>query len=728
MEFLITSTEIRENEGANNLFERLKTITNERDGYCYYKYPIAGGLESHLPDIVLIDLEYGVLAFDVISHCTIVDLQEIGQDEWIAEGIEVESPLLKLEDYSVSLNAKFGKYRQLRGRISINIFIVFPLIKRAEFIAKFGEVEMLDNLIFSDYLAIDYNDFWKLKSNIEDTSLKQLFLSVSQGAGRLNNYKKILEGVKAEKIGDAIKLLETKIAYLDKQQHAAAIQIPDGPQRIRGMAGTGKTIILTMKAAFLHSRFPEKKILYTFHTQSLYNQVRDLITKFYRDSEEKDPDWTKLLILHSWGGKAKEGVYSRACLRNSIEFIPLKQAENYDYTSPLNFVCNEALKKEIDEEYDFVLMDEAQDFPSSFFQLVYKLTKQPKRIIFAYDELQSLNSISISDTGDLFGYNSDGSKKVDFSKGVYDGGIEMDFVLNKSYRNPLEILMVAHSLGLGLYNMDGFMQIIDDKQVWNAIGYEVIQGDFRHIGEQIIIERPEENSISLAKELYSGEQPNLVYKSFAKKEEEIDWIAGQIINDIKVENVEPSDIMVISLNQSKIDRVFIPLQHLLFVNGIPSIIPGIGGVERDKFGEKGFVTLSTVFKAKGNESFIVYIMGFDYLYDYIDFIYARNRAFTSISRSKGWCRITGVGEKMNRAIVEINETQKNIPRFIFQFPDPQNIAKKLSQEEHAKRLQQKKKGSQALKDLLNIEDIALEDIADNLTEAQKITIRKRLGL
>lgn len=725
MEFIVTSSDIKNNNGALLLFERLRAIANERKGYCYYKYPIAGGLDSHLPDIVIVDLEYGVCAFDIYSYLSIDNINSIAENEWVINDSSVDSFLLKLEDYEINLKSKYEKYRQLRGKVKINYYVVFPQIKYSDFIRKFPDhgLEIIDNLKFANYLELSYDSLWNEKSHITDKLLRRLFLSVSQGAGRLNDYKRIFEGAKSDKIGGAIKLIDTRISYLDKQQHAAAVQIPDGPQRIRGMAGTGKTIILTMKAAFLHSKYPEAKILYTFHTQSLYNQIRDLITKFYRDTEEKDPNWNNMMIMHSWGSKAKQGVYSRTCLRNSIDFITLMQANAKSSTDVFGYVCSEALKHDILEDYDFVLMDEAQDFPPSFFQLIYRLTKDPKRIIFAYDELQSLSKLSISDTGDLFGHKEDGSKIVDFSKGTYDEGIEMDFVLNKSYRNPLQILMSAHSIGLGIYNRDGYMQIIDNKEVWSAIGYNVIQGEFKRKGEEIIIERPAENSISLANDLYSGTQSNLQTNVFTSRNNEILWLANNIEHDVKKEGVEPHDIMVISLNHQMVEEYFIPLQNLLFSKNVPSIIPGVGGVERDKFGEKGFVTLSTVYKAKGNEAFVVYVMAFDYLYDYLDFIFARNRAFTSISRSKGWCRISGVGKKMERAVAEIEDTLKNIPQFIFNFPDQKKIAKKLSQEEHARRLQIKNRSSKAVKDLLSVEEDAIE-----LSDEQKEALRKKLGL
>lgn len=73
-------------------------------------------------------------------------------------------------------------------------------------------------------------------------------------------------------------------------------------------------------------------------------------------------------------------------------------------------LCKNLINKDIKEEYDIILMDEAQDFPPSFYKLIYKLSKEPKRIIWAYDELQSLEGKDIPDTGTLFGYSDDGKK------------------------------------------------------------------------------------------------------------------------------------------------------------------------------------------------------------------------------------------------------------------------------------------------------------------------------
>ena len=89
--------------------------------------------------------------------------------------------------------------------------------------------------------------------------------------------------------GYILSTLEKQIATFDYKQKLAALTIVDGPQRIRGMAGSGKTVVLAMKAAQLHINNPEEKILYTFYTKSLYDQVKRLITRFYRMTQDHDP-------------------------------------------------------------------------------------------------------------------------------------------------------------------------------------------------------------------------------------------------------------------------------------------------------------------------------------------------------------------------------------------------------------------------------------------------------
>lgn len=81
-------------------------------------------------------------------------------------------------------------------------------------------------------------------------------------------------------------------------------------------------------------------------------------------------------------------------------------------------VCKEAVqatKNGSVEIYDVILVDEAQDFPPDFLRLCYLFLKPPKRLVYAYDELQSLNGLSVLPPDELFGVNEKGNPRVSIS-------------------------------------------------------------------------------------------------------------------------------------------------------------------------------------------------------------------------------------------------------------------------------------------------------------------------
>lgn len=73
---------------------------------------------------------------------------------------------------------------------------------------------------------------------------------------------------------DVLDKIERRLYELDTQQEQLGKQIPPGPQRIRGIAGSGKTVILAQRAAHLHLKHPEWDIAFIFFTRSLYEQIR----------------------------------------------------------------------------------------------------------------------------------------------------------------------------------------------------------------------------------------------------------------------------------------------------------------------------------------------------------------------------------------------------------------------------------------------------------------------
>ncbi|MBK9124482.1 MAG: DEAD/DEAH box helicase family protein [Chloroflexi bacterium] len=332
---------------------------------------------------------------------------------------------MELEDFAFKLQSLFGEDRYLRDILRPRAVLALPLISAQDFRGKFGDILTDALVIWSDgdvstvlhSLEVELTeDYWRRAR------------AIMQGVTPLTKPSSNTS-LRADRLSDAIRLLDREIALLDDEQEKAALQIAPGPQQIRGLAGTGKTVLLAMKVANIHLHFPDRKVLFTFHTRSLYNQARSLITHFYRVHSKEDPDWSQVHIRHSWGGDTRPGVYSDLSARQGVKPMTLDEARQLNYSDPFRACCIDALKRPIVPVYDYVLVDEAQDMPNEFFQLLYRLTTEPHPITWAYDELQSLIALDIPTPEERFGVDDSGNPLVVLDDQDYPSGIEKDLVL-----------------------------------------------------------------------------------------------------------------------------------------------------------------------------------------------------------------------------------------------------------------------------------------------------------
>jgi superfamily I DNA and RNA helicase len=734
MQFLVSlGTTYINDQASKNIWDRLSTILKDTDGICYYRHPSITSSTNSVPDLTLLAYGYQPIIIKCLSY-NIDEIQAVDEETWSINDQEMDSPLLELDDYSEGLNTKFGKKRNLRRRLEVIKVVVLPFISEVDFRQRFNlENLLLDNtkIIWSN-LSVDNilvpipidkqlnDDEWQLA--------KSVFQGVALDKGIADKPEQI------QSLGKAIIELEKQITLLDPEQHKAAVQIAPGPQRIRGLAGTGKTVVLAKKAAIIHNtpELSDKRILFTFNTQSLYNQAKSLISKYYRDDNTEDPDWEgRLHIRHGWGSsdlEKRSGVYSDICKRYELPVMSLMQARRIDAKTPFRACCKQILNIGIEPFYDYIIVDEAQDFPPEFFQILFQLCIPNEQtglrcIYWAYDELQSLSSLEIPGATELFGLDNNGNPNININGEDYPGGMEKDIVLRQSYRYPQSILMLAHGIGLGIYAPRGCVQMLSDKVSWSAIGYDVVAGSLVQ-GEDTVIVRPEENSPNKISEQYEKilNEKVINIEVLQDIDEELVWVSKSIYEDITVKKVPPEKIVVVSLDQRNAISYFQRIQSELHNLRIRSLIPGLIRGTADFFAESGAVTLSTVWKAKGNEAPIIYIINFDYLYQYAEEIESRNRAFTSISRSKGWIRISGSGKQMLAVKKELDTIIKNIPYFQFKFPDMEMV-RRLDATETSRRRKQVKTVEIATQQILKIDDDALASLSPEMLKKleEKVT-------
>lgn len=700
----------------------------ENEAICYIKHPLFN-INIEPPSFLIISRNFGIHLVSVYDF-SLNNIKDVNDEIWkfqnwkfneLELGYDEEIKIASIRS-KLDTNREIMKFKK-ENSLNLNSIIYLPLISKNEFIKKFPEVS-IENIYFEE----DFENKIKLivdgeKKYLNDTIWTNI-LNIFSGADKLNKLARKKESIEIK--AGVLSEIDNFLQSFDMNQVRLMYEIPNGPQRIRGLAGTGKTIILTMRAAYLHYKNPELDIVYTFHTHSLYDYIRELIEKFYKHFSGGEPNFKKLKIMHAWGGISKQGLYSY--VSNILKHSPrnLTSAKALKHYYPELGLLGASVKELMDkhknilpELFDVILIDEGQDFDNIYLNFCYMILKEPKRLYWVYDELQSLENISIPTSEDIFGKDETGKLVVDLD-GVYDNNIEKDFVLHKTYRNPGIILMIAHFYGLGVFRKSGPIQFIPNETAWEDIGYKILEGKFEK-DEKIVAIRPKENSPNPIEKIQNSK--NLIsIKAFNNKDDELDYIVNSIKNDIEVEKIRPEDILVIGFTTSSLYKSFDSLIAKLLDIGINSYVPD----SRDSFKKPNFITLTTIFKAKGNEAFITYIFNFEESEDPYRIVQSRNAGFTAITRSKGWCNILGTGPKMILIEKEINTIKDTYPRIEFKMPDMNLIKRRLDTIESRKRFKRIKEREKKLNFVLDSVEIDEGDFYSEKTKQKILELAKKI--
>ncbi len=663
-------------------------------------------------DVLIVTKEKGILAINLSTFDNDQDIQ-------------------KVDRIYVLLRALLEKNSRLRNRrelaVDINVINYVPTYDgisesiKADYVSEGSFVDYYKNSLPS----FDENYFEALNEALDKVVFakpKKLRSTVANPAS----------------LGYKIKQIELSIAHMDKWQRTAAYEIPNSPQRIRGLAGSGKTIVLALKAAYLHFKDPTADIAVTFYSRSLYQQFTSLIQEFYQQYSKDQVDVKKFHIFHPCGSISEPYIYSIAAHKLESDIFTFKQAESkFGKDTPFRGICeilvNKMMMNNIDtlSLYDYILIDEAQDMPPTFFQLAYRLLKgKNKRIVYAYDELQNLNKSSMPSTKEMFGVDSNGKPLVTINNNIEDPSQpRTDIVLPICYRNSKWTLTVAHALGFGVYRntTPPLVQFFKQLNVWKEIGYEVVEGEL-NFNEWVRLKRKDSSSPAYFEELMTPEDAIVVPTAFNSKHEEYSWVAQQIKKNITEDELDPDDILVIFPDPVKSFSNYDMFNAILKNIDVESIMPG-KNVDRDTFTVKGKITCTHIYRAKGNERPMVYILDGEYGSKNIDLINVRNTFFTAITRSRAWVRIVGTGSGMTELASEIQKCIDNNYTLEINIPTSEEISKlnllnRDANDEEMKRINKAEKVTTDLiemiqRGMINVDDIPrLKDLV-NLVETDK---------
>ena len=325
-----------------------------------------------------------------------------------------------LED--VSFLAEKFKYREKIGR------------KRDW--EKYFQIVNLDNIDLESYL-------------VDKALARRVDLITSLIVGSINDVSKIK--LETDNLLDSVK---SKIILFDTDQTSFVFKT--GPEKkyvIQGLAGSGKTELLLHKVKEIFANDSESRIAFTCFNKILASTMKNRIPEFFDFMRvERQIEWnTKLFCFQSWGsGKDPySGMYRYICHFYNIPFGTYGSGSlDYHCQKAVDFLSKQDISS---KPFDYVFIDESQDFPSSFLQLCELVTN--KKVYIAGDVFQNI------------------------FRPIDDGVSTANMVLKKCYRTDPKNLMFSHALGMGLFENPVLRWLKPDE--WDACGYNYDDKDGR---------------------------------------------------------------------------------------------------------------------------------------------------------------------------------------------------------------------------------------------------------
>ena len=376
------------------------------------------------------------------------------------------------------------------------------------------KAQLINKVNASSFSTIEEVLSWGNLENVVEQRNADFLISLLIGS--INDIARI-GGEYPETLLDQVK---KKIVLFDGDQSRFIYSHSAVRQRItiQGLAGTGKTELLLHKLKDLYVNDKNCKIVFTCFNKILAHSMKKRVPEFFNFMRvEEQIKWDeRLWVMSSWGsrGNKNSGIYAHICSKYELEFYP------FSYNHSFDTVCKMALeeldkKENIESCFDYILIDESQDFPESFFKLCEKVTK---------------NTVYVA--GDIF-------------QDIYDRNItqsvKSDFLLNKCYRTDPRTLMFAHAVGMGLYETP-VIRWLDDKE-WQACGYIVDRKSDAFTLSRVPLRRFEDVDMSDSKSIQVRECSG----------EAMESKIYSIIDDIRTNNptVQAGDIAVVFEGNSR---------------------------------------------------------------------------------------------------------------------------------------------------------------------------------
>ena len=176
-------------------------------------------------------------------------------------------------------------------------------------------------------------------------------------------------------------LEQGRIITLTSEQERHVLPSPGQHQRLRGVAGSGKTLVIAQRAARLAEQ--RKKVLIITYNITLWHYIRDHVSR-----AKHQFSWDQIEFSHF------HGFCKNYLSENNIMWPS-------DGSSSGDLVLSETVPKLVQEskisglniknrQYDAILIDEGQDFEKLWYLALCEFLSENDELLLVVDEMQNL--------------------------------------------------------------------------------------------------------------------------------------------------------------------------------------------------------------------------------------------------------------------------------------------------------------------------------------------------
>lgn len=601
------------------------------------------------PDLILLHPEVGVLVIEN-KGVPLADIQSVEGTTLsvLRDGrFKREDPFHQSEKVSFRLRDLAAKRCDLCEALFLYT-AALPRISQAEFQQKF-RVRWPAETLFSDAFSspaefraqvlnfshLKHRDA-KRKSKLSKRANDAVRMVLS-GKSFLHGSRTIyIEDPRPDLLGVQIQDLELGLKSPTGQQREYGLTDMRGQHRLfRGVAGSGKSVLLALSAAQTVARFasesrglftletPPRRVLVVCYNRTLVHYLRQRIDDRYGRLTWDKPSNDALTVQHLEGViRTLETTEPRLVTRLSYKAKEQRAKQLTERFDALDEKTRHALS------FDAVYVDEAQDILPDEISLLLRLARKDAKgqqtFIVFYDNAQNIYGVS-PPVWEKLGVNILGGRTV---------------FLDQCLRNTTETLALAFNVLVGAYAPEG-------QRVMTRTFADV--GSLRQRG--LIEEQDGRFDVRFA----PRRGPLPLIRCYPNRRAEVQGIADEIHTLIRQQKVIPSDILVLYKTHFPYKDDLIPaLERALGPGGAVRQVRSDDQDSKSKpLIEDGTLTVSTIASAKGYDAPIVFLLGADTLSTDTK---GRASFYVGATRAKLALTITGVIRDQPTLLDEVART------------------------------------------------------------------------